>query len=734
MSTSAVRVHNGIPSLFLDDRRVAPIVAYVRPRFADAFRRAGIELYTTTVPGVWWIGPERYDWTAIDTFIGDYVARIPEGLLMPRIYLGQQGFPWWGAAHPDEMNVLCDAESGQILDPLIPNPIAASYLGHELRLEGLNLHSFHSLTWRQDAGRAVAALIAHCEAAPYADRIWGWHLCDGLFQEWFHWSEYAFGALADYSPAAVRDFRRWLRRTYGDDPQNLARAWGRAVHLDEVTIPSPQERSRVTHGEFYDPVRDRPTIDYVRCFSGATVDSITAICRAVKEALPRPKVTCVFYGYQFSDMPRPQLNAHYALGRLLASPEIDLVASPHAYCNRGEGGYHSPQCVADAVRRAGKIHFDESDSKTVWTPPTVTWKRHISQPGSVEATIEMMKKDAAYHLASATGIWWMDLTDEGWFDDPAAVEPIRQLKAIAERLETVRRDHFGEIALVVSQEAMPFQAPRAGLHNATLLMFRNWHLSRIGAPFEQLLIEDLARPDLPAFKLYIMANLFYLSDEQRALVDRVVKRDGATVLWICAPGFVSDRSAALENMQALTGIQFVKSDLWAELNVALTDRQHPVTRGLPHDLEYGTGIDREQYRRPPKIEYLPDTAVSPAFWADDDRAHVLGIAQSTGQPGLVYKDMGDWRSIYSAAPLLPWPLLRNIAQHAGAHIYDDQGDMIWANNAFLALYAQGLGARTVRFPHPVTVEDAYSGQSLGTDIQALDLYMGKWETRLFYLT
>jgi len=733
MTATIIQNYHGVPTLFLDGRKVAPITAYVGPRFLTTFQEAGIQLYTFNTPGIWWIGPGQYDFSVIDAFLEDYIARNPDRYFMPRIDLSQQGFPWWGVAYPDEMNILRDIITGEVRDQLELNPEAISYLGHEVHLDGLNLHSFHSLAWREEAGQAVAALVNHCEAAPYAERIWGWHLCDGLFCEWFHWNEYSFECLADYSPAAQADYRRWLRRTYHNDCGELSHAWGRKVEFNSVTIPSPRERMQLSYGEFYDPVQDRPTIDYLQCFSDATVDSIIAICQAVKHALPQPKVTCVFYGYQFSDMPRPQLNAHYALRRLLTSPAVDLIASPHAYCNRGEGGYHSPQSIADTIRRAGKIHFDEIDCKTVWTPASVTWKKHISQPMTVAATIETMKKDAAYQLASATGQWWMDLTDQGWFDAPEAVEPIRRLKAIEERLQEMDRQSFGEIAFIVSQGSLMFQAPRAGLHNTTLQMFRQWHLSRLGAPFEQLMIDDLDRPDVPSFKLYIMANLFYLSDEGRTLIDRVVKRNGATVLWIYAPGFLDDHSASLANMQALTGIKYGMEDIAGELNVSITDFSHPITKDLPQGYGYGTGIDRDQYLRPPKIEYLPETVVSPAFYADDSDARVLGIAQSTCQPGLVVKDFGNWLSIYSTAPLLPWQLLRNIARQAGVHIYDDQGDMVWANNTFLAVYSQTDGQRTIRFPRSVTVEDAYEGSKLGTGITSLNLDMSLWETRLFFI-
>jgi hypothetical protein len=132
------------------------------------------------------------------------------------------------------------------------------------------------------------------------------------------------------------------------------------------------------------------------------------------------------------------------------------------------------------------------------------------------------------------------------------------------------------------------------------------------------------------------------------------------------------------------------------------------------------------------MQYLPNTAVRPVFYADDPGAQVLGIEQATGMPGLVVKDMGAWRSIYSAAPLLPWPLMRNIARLAGVHVYDDCGDMLWANNVFLAIYSQSAGKRMLHFPKPMAIEDAYTGSRLGDGVESLELDMGLWETGLFY--
>jgi hypothetical protein len=729
MTSSVVRPFKNNPCLFINDRPLPAIAAYVTPDHIDRFKEAGVNLFTTLLSVRWWIGPDMYDFGEFDFQVSKYADSIPNGFLMPRIDFATAGYPWWGEANPSEMVVLRNIKTGDIMDTSEPDPRGEEHLHHEVHLKELNLHSFHSAKWRADASRAISVLVQHAESQPYADRIWGWHICDGWPQEWFHWGEYLLSGLEDYSLAAQMDFQGWLRRTYEDDEKKLHSAWGESIHFEDATIPEPFERVQTSHGEFYDPINDRRTIDYTQCLSDSMVDSIIAVCQAAKEAMKDPKVVCTFYGYPFCHLPRPQLIGHNSLARLLESPAIDLLASPHSYDNRGYGGYHSPQGMADSARWANKIHFDEVDCKTVWMPK-VRWKDHISVPPGVKETLEMMKKDAAYQLASASAMWWCDLFNQGWYDHEECVDLIQKMKAIEAYLLETGRLNFGEIALVVSERSQMFQAQKDGLIDASREMFRNWFLSRMGAPFEQLLVSDLDLPDIPHYKLYIMADAYYLSSEEREILQRKVETDGSTALWIYAPGYLNDRMASLSNMEAITGIRFGQQDIKDELNVILTNYDHPITAGLPKDMRYGTGVRRDQYERPPRIQFLPDTRVTPAFYAKDPQAVVLGLLESVGKAGLVVKDMGSWHSIYSAAPLLSWELLRNIARWAGVHIYDELGDMVWGNDRFLAIYSQSEGIHPIFFPKAVTIEDAYEGKILGTQVRGINLSMNKWETHL----
>jgi len=56
--------------------------------------------------------------------------------------------------------------------------------------------------------------------------------------------------------------------------------------------------------------------------------------------------------------------------------------------------------------------------------------------------------------------------------------------------------------------------------------------------------------------------------------------------------------------------------------------------------------------------------------------------------------------------------------------------MVWGNNAFLAIYAQHDGPRTIRFPGPVTAADAYENRELAIGVTEMVLAMKRWETKL----
>jgi hypothetical protein len=100
MTTTYIRNHGGIPALFLDDQPVPPIVAYVGPRYVDTFRQADVQLFTFTVPGIWWTGPGAYDFDG-DRRLSRRLRRAHPGCLLYAEDLPRRaGFPLVGGGPP----------------------------------------------------------------------------------------------------------------------------------------------------------------------------------------------------------------------------------------------------------------------------------------------------------------------------------------------------------------------------------------------------------------------------------------------------------------------------------------------------------------------------------------------------------------------------------------------------------------------------------------------------------
>ena len=101
------------------------------------------------------------------------------------------------------------------------------------------------------------------------------------------------------------------------------------------------------------------------------IDFFCGMAKSELRALGRTKVCGVFYGYYFWDAGWPggyHNSGHHALARVLASPHVDLVVSPHSYQERSPGGMYHPQFAAGSLRLNGKLFYNEEDTGTYKLP------------------------------------------------------------------------------------------------------------------------------------------------------------------------------------------------------------------------------------------------------------------------------------------------------------------------------------------------------------------------------
>ncbi len=372
----------------------------------------------------------------------------------------------------------------------------------------------------------------------------------------------------------------------------------------------------------------------------------------------------------------------------------------------------APQLIAGSVRLHEKLFYNEDDTRTHLAAPDAGFGRC----SDLAASVGVLRRNLVGTLSAGGTQWWMDLHARGWFSDAELLEEIASMGRLAEELLQGERASTSQVAVIVSKESSRYLRYDEALTDA-LLGRQLSELAAMGAPFEVFDASDLQRlfasPEGRNYRLVIFLDCLYLSPGERQAIREHVARDGRTLLWVYAAGLVTEDGVSTGAMADVTGI---RADLW--------DRTWPLKA-----VSFLTGE---------RVTYGTDQDVGPMLYGEDPDAVVHGwirrwVVERPDMPGLLEKDMGEWRSIWSAAPTLPAVLLREIARRAGVHIYTEKGDQVFANPSLLAVHAACDGERTMLLPESVTVKDAFTGESVGERVNEFAIVMRRGETRVWKL-
>jgi hypothetical protein len=354
-------------------------------------------------------------------------------------------------------------------------------------------------------------------------------------------------------------------------------------------------------------------------------------------------------------------------------------------------------------------------------------------------------------------------------------------------LNLERTEPTAEIAVIFDEKGPMYESLRNNLDWPLIYKQRVYGLSRMGAPYRFHLLTDLVEGKMPDYKLYIFLNCFYLDTAERKAIDEKVKRDGNIALWLFGAGIGNEKGLSLENMRELTGFQFASLDSIWELTCSIRNYQHAITQGLKADTVFGTDLrvgpiitvsdpeatilgllifnqgrnepgfavkdfgkgargkdawmetqlmnkmmlamaaqmeersaKPDTSRQAPPIEQLADTILAETKMEGNS-------AQTT------VRGRGDWTSVYSTAPNLPADLLRNIAQYAGCHIYNEANDVIYANKHFICLHSAQGGVRIINLPKQENVWDVFSEKQIASSVTSFWVNIPSGSTVLYYL-
>jgi hypothetical protein len=733
-----LKKYNGTPTVFLDDQPAffgCHLVGYMRPDefkisqpYVRQYAEAGIHIYSVDSLTHEWVGPRpdnpgHYDFSLVGPRLESYVEVDPEAKFLLRVSLETKWLPasWWNETYPDEVEVLSDGSR--------------------------HGHSFASIVWREQAKDLLRAFIKHLRAIGLYDRVLAFQIGAGSSGEWIKDMGCMMLPSTDHSPAMQRHFRAWLHDRYQGDYAALQAAWAEpAVTFATAEVPSGEEQSKTTTGHsFRDPRREQKVIDFYDCYAELCADALIDLCRTVRKETQGEKLTGGFFGYvmelawnmcffvpkstvEESEVSTIQRSGHLGLHRLLHSPDIDFLVSPYSYGFRGLGGDGLPMQPSESLRAHGKLYVMEEDA---------LMHNNLDPDGrnhSLENAIAVYQRNFAQVITHAHAVTWFEV--HASHENPRlAADRKRWMKRFQE-LGTwalaLDRTPSAEVGVFLDLESYYYESIQNNLDIPLIWRQRVVSLNRFGAPHDVYLLDDLLDGGLPPYKLYVFLNPFHLNNRRREALKQVLRREGRVALWLYAPGLLNSEAGNgqaeplhRDYMHDLTGLRFGQGDSpWGPL-MHVTNFQHPITRGLPQDWFWGS-----------------TNPIGPLFHLDDPEATILGqVVYSLGRckPGFGVKTFNAkdpsaaWSSVYLAAPDVPAPVLRGIARWAGVHLYNEDGDVLYATPDLLSVHSVSGGKRTFKLPKTAeVVYDLFNERVVASNVAAFDVELPPASTHLFF--
>ena len=565
MGRAKVEKINGVPTIVIDGKPLPPMAftiqryggasegaaAHINEAYYDAMGKAGLRLYFVCADTEW-----TQPGSAAKVFAEmEAILRVnPDAYLIMR--LGLHPPVEWMRENPGEQIRYSDGVDRAFT--MSTETGRFSYPG---------MYSLCSEKWREDASEALRDMYRSVMERPYSDRVVGIFFAAGGSSEWYYVTPMNYSektqyvdtggfdhvknkdyapSYGDLSPAFRLEFSKYLRARYGTE-EALRKAWKDpeatfdapripdlekryyvdAVDYDVDHLPftgcttKPEKPGNGTNiGHFVDLERNMDVFDFYRALHLGTANSVVHFGKVVKEISGGDMLTGAFYGaagsthfFAFS-----QVGGVY---RILESGVVDFLASPGVYENRHPGGFTGVRQVTDSILLHGGIMFAEDDERTHMEGPFYQSFFDVFTP---EDTAGVMKRTLGRNLTQNTYGWWFDQhAGGGRYGDPFTLSLLEKQQAIVkEYYENGNRKKNSEIAFIYDEES--YHVISHECNHQAVELFRNYEIDRIGAPSDRYFHNDLASPDMPDYKLYVFVNTFYLSDAEREVIRKKLRK------------------------------------------------------------------------------------------------------------------------------------------------------------------------------------------------------------------
>jgi hypothetical protein len=454
-----------------------------------------------------WIGPGQYDFDSLDRQIADILAANSNAKLVCKIDLNTPA--WW----PRWYHRTQDRDD------------SFTKLGKIATSE----------EWRSETKEYLQAVLRHMEAK-HRDVIVGYMLACGGTNEW---QDYSMG---EESVSRRQAWREWM----------IARGFP-----DPIDIPPASVREHISHDIFRDPVEDALAINYWRFNHWLIGDTILYFASAVQDIIKHRIPLGTYYGYVLEHAKGCLLyEGHLDFDRVFSSPLLDFIETPASYSDRQIGGAGGFMVCLDSLNFHGKRLIHQVDHRTYTARSVKVLGLPIPETKDAwpdeKSTIAGMRREFSMALVRGTSLWFFNMFG-GWFEGKPVMDAIGQMREIWEKRADDSAASVAQVAVLVDAESMFYVDCNAEIMN-DFLSRQRYGLGRMGAPYDIYSFADVPALDLSRYKLILLPNLFVLDGKKREWLKQKICTGGKTVVWVYAPGIITDGHYDLANVEALTGV------------------------------------------------------------------------------------------------------------------------------------------------------------------------------------
>lgn len=739
MTKARIENYNGYPAFVIDGKVYPPMAATIRTiQFdnvcidEDYYRelgKSGIKIFFLICDTLWLMP------NALEVFSreAEILLKVcPDAYIIPRISLHPP--QKWIEDNPDE--IVSYSDGSQIKTLLYMETFKREMNG---------MYSLASQKWREDAGRALIETVKEIEKLPYADRIVGYFFAAGGTSEWYYINpieNFETCAYADTSKAFSKEFQKFLDKKYGQGkvqaeiPGIETRFF--AEKLDEIianpprlyaTSPEPEPPCNGTNfGSFLDVNRYMHTADFYRAWHLATAESVVYFAKLLKDRNP-DLITGSFYGsWGWSEIIWASNTA--GVLKILDSGYVDMLANPGVYENRQPGGFTGQRQMADSFRLRNTIYMVEEDTRTH------AENRHfgdLAKMYTMEDTINVLKRDFARNICEDLQAWWFDQhVGGGRYKFPEVYRLFERQQEIAREAYEKDRRKGSEIAFIYDEESVHIVSKQTTVETVELV--RGYEIARIGAPVDQYFHNDMSNPDMPDYKLYVFFNTYSLTNEERRAIKDKLAKNHAVALFMYAPGIINPslkKPLDIKNISDFTEIECRAVNEKFSPKFSVIKGSHKIADALEENRIYGF-FDRVEKNN---ISFVPrHTAQSylyPVIYSDDRDAVVAARFKANNYPAVTVKETGCFTSILCGSKFINADFLRETARFAGCHIYEEDGNVLYANKNYIAVHASKTGEITITLPETSNVTEVYERKCYAKGADRFSFHMVRGTTKMF---